>query len=587
MRRIFICFFLLSILADDALHRLGASALSFSANANIASVDQIRTAMSLTTKGQFNITAAQSAVSTWSSILEGGSDITSTMQSQIRILCHSLYASSLSRIGNDQEALRIYNVALSLHNADSLEENAAIDIYIGRGEAHQRLMKYSTAREDFLTALKLIQGKGNLQGKRAKILQSAVICCLRQGDLSGAVLLLSDIFEGKSDLASIDSDIVGLYGAIRFELELRGHNFEGGVELSYGPLELLEHAATSNNISPVYQWFHAVAEKRSLNMFDIVNGDNEKFLQLAALNSPFDNPELLNLDDKILLHDMLNTKHRESNWPKGYVLPRDERLLQNHFEKYGESNWMVKERAGYGSHGNTIAKTQEALEISAQVKDSRSVLCQKLIEPSLLFNKRKFSIRVYVVYFNNGKEIVAYLLNIGLAKLAEEEYGEGLTSDETYMTNSGRIEGDSMTQYGLHDLQHYMDEQHGSKAYQTMWTSVKDSVSIVIKAFSDSIHASNQNDFSLFSTVPKILGFDYIIDPSYEPVLMEVNRFPGLEGRGKFDQKMKYQVVEMAWTLASIMRERNHRLDEGYLNRSVSSVKLNLAQKVFERKKME
>ncbi len=79
------------------------------------------------------------------------------------------------------------------------------------------------------------------------------------------------------------------------------------------------------------------------------------------------------------------------------------------------------------------------------------------------------------------------------------------------------------------------------------------------------------------------MGFDYIINPSYDPILMEVNRFPGLEGRGKLDQKMKYQVVKTAWNLASIMRERNQRLDEGDL-KSTSSVELNLAQIVFERK---
>jgi hypothetical protein len=48
------------------------------------------------------------------------------------------------------------------------------------------------------------------------------------------------------------------------------------------------------------------------------------------------------------------------------------------------------------------------------------------------------------------------------------------------------------------------------------------------------------------------MGFDYIIDADLRPWLMEVNRFPGLEARGSMDAKVKSNVIETAWRLASV-----------------------------------
>jgi hypothetical protein len=47
----------------------------------------------------------------------------------------------------------------------------------------------------------------------------------------------------------------------------------------------------------------------------------------------FDDPHLINLDDKVLLHELLtgNTDSTDAKafWPKGYILPRDELLFKN------------------------------------------------------------------------------------------------------------------------------------------------------------------------------------------------------------------------------------------------------------------
>ena len=58
-------------------------------------------------------------------------------------------------------------------------------------------------------------------------------------------------------------------------------------------------------------------------------------------------------------------------------------------------------------------------------------------------------------------------------------------------------------------------------------------------------------DYQPFCTVPKILGFDYILDSTEQPYLLEVNRFPGLEPRSAMDSDVKHAVVYDAWIAAS------------------------------------
>ena len=51
--------------------------------------------------------------------------------------------------------------------------------------------------------------------------------------------------------------------------------------------------------------------------------------------------------------------------------------------------------------------------------------------------------------------------------------------------------------------------------------------------------------------IPKILGFDFIVSENFQPWLIEVNRFPGLEQRDECDYRVKHKVVEDAWYLAA------------------------------------
>ncbi len=525
--------------------------------------------MKLSSRGQTNITAAYAATTMWESITNQDS-FSSQQPTSVRVLCNSLYASSLSRVGRDEDALAVHEVSLlSIRQDDSFNDPIEIDVRIARGQALQRLMRYEEASSQFLAAFQL--GKRctgteeSLKERLASCLYSAVLCCLRRGDLEAANTILSS--EVQMDrlisLDNVDANIIGLCGVVRWELYHRNKDTEkqsssDQFSLSLTPLQLLQHAAESENASPVYAWFFAVASVSNCNIFKggVSSLDNETLLLIASINqSPFDDPGLINLDDKIMLHDLLSDSGNGSEqWPPGFVLPRDEAAMMEFSKNTLETRWIMKERAGYGSHGNKIVEFHGIKSYLERRQNDKPILCQRLIEPSMLYNGRKFSIRVYVVYIERSLQTDCsnvFLLKQGLAKLAESVYESSSSTDKIFMTNSGRIEGDRMIQYDFESLKEFMKKEHDDEAFPKMWNDVINSVTNVMRFYFQS-DCRNSPGTLLFSTVPKIMGFDYILDANLTPWLMEVNRFPGMEARGVVDTKVKNHVVETAWRLASL-----------------------------------
>lgn len=439
--------------------------------------------------------------------------------------------------------------------------------------------------------------------------------------------------------------------------------------------------------------------------------NKEWYLRLASINQSFlDDFNLVHLDNKVLLHQLLSsprnpTLTRHYYWPHGFVfsakfsstedadtIHKDEqqqqilkkkvidKLLNNNENK--NKSWILKKEAGYGSHGNFVISssssdnTQSILSdrldniLSSSLSSSKSTkwLCQELIHPPFLIENRKFSMRVYVVYFHhhyhslflgdndkktNSNNMACFISPIGLVKLAPSDYYisnsttnntiDGNNIKDNYddtrsqMTNSGRyysngnnvdsddISSNSDTEESLQKdfifLKNYIDSQYptsNSSSYfdDVVWKQIKESIQDIMTVYTEESYlmmqskvqnnksgkSRNDNDdveilqykewYSMSHSIPKILGFDYILKQEEEekdnkgntyllkPYLMEINRFPGLEPRETMatstpvvdnknnketegpssvmnEEEIKYSVVLNAWRIASSMSSNN------------------------------
>jgi hypothetical protein len=204
-------------------------------------------------------------------------------------------------------------------------------------------------------------------------------------------------------------------------------------------------------------------------------------------------------------------------------------------------------------------------ELTGAYHDER--LCQEMVEPPLLIHGRKFSMRVYVYYFlneNTGSPASVYVSRLGLVKVASvshSEYNSGFNSDyeRIHMTNSGREE--TMLQFDFEFLRKQFDEK--SLSFDKFWSNLRQSIgtlmenyeSLVSQQLSETPSTAHLRSRLASLGLPKILGLDYLVrvtsSKQASPILIEVNRFPGLEARGEDDEAVKTSVVQDAWICAA------------------------------------
>ena len=487
---------------------------------------RLQNALQLSKLSSSNITSAHLACREWKSIFDDDSNLKDFNQGIIG-LCYALYGSCLVRIGQDDEALAVFESALQFKHV--LDIPTFQKVILGKAQALQRCFKYEEAFECYR--------KGN--SDQAVI--GAATCALRLRRLKSAKEAIQE-FCGDKDNSTICPEIRGMMATLDY--------------ISSGSLDSLKaFLKSSASMPPLYRWICNVLLKRSPEFDNTTPTSKNPFLNLIAINlCAFDDPNLKLLDDKIRLHDLLSSRKEITNrfWPEGYTIASSNNTqLKRIREDEPESLWISKLRFGYGSHGNTIFKLKDE-KIEAMIeKEEDSILFQRMVEPMLLLDGYKFSLRIYFVYFRPGK---AYISKAGLVKLASTRAAanqDNSIDPRVHMTNSGRES--SMQQRDLQYLSSALKKSGHS--YDDFWHRIKSVVKDSLTVFHQNQNVENAQVSECEERrrqlgIPKILGFDFVVDEFCRPWLVEVNRFPGLEPRDDIDRKVKHKVVRDAWLLA-------------------------------------
>jgi hypothetical protein len=510
--------FVLSLL----LHIAALTNVSSMAQVSPALVARVRIAMSTTTQSQStaNVTQTYDARDQWDDIMTNADQL----PEKIRGICYALYASCQARVGQDTLALQSYQHCLNLKVAQDTRHDATM----GKAFCLQRLMKYSDAMLAFLEC----------DTERACL--GAATCCLRLRHMQRAMQVLGEYSARHPGEAK---QCRGMLATLMYLQATTEKDFK----------EIIPMLEITRNESPLTEWVYQLSLRQQNKAAPWTWNDGFDFLHLAAVNqSPFDDPFLIHLDDKVLLHELLTSKTDSADvhafWPRGYILPRDESIFK-HDMSNDKKEWILKEPAGYGSHGNQLVGERQAVELWKN-RESDMYLCQQFVSPPLLLEGYKFSMRLYVVYFpkDNAQTNSAnvYLCDQGLVKLAALLYQQGSTDDRIHMTNSGRE-----NQMGQCDLT--VLREAAAKAgwsYNALWNDIREAVRAVVQTYLNFREEDQALPIGALG-IPKILGFDFIVDSNCKPFLLEVNRFPGLEPRDASDSSAKRAVVYGSWMLAA------------------------------------
>ena len=477
------------VAASDA----SSSSSSASGNALPRWKTKVAQAMQLSRLSTQNITAAYAAADLWEKLLNEP-----TVDVPVQGLCHTIYATTLVRLGRDDQALRSYDTALSY--ASQLDEETQISIHLGQAACWQRLLDYDLALQAYQMA------------STAEGAWGAFVCAMRAPNITLAREILFRAVQRYPENTRL-TDAYNTWQTL-FDDQARDKDKEWDNLTHWKPKDL-----------------------SSMVEFNV---------------GPFDDPFLRYLDDKIDLHNLLmrHANRTERYWPPSFVWPLEKGKWQDDPASHpheSTSMWMVKTRAGYGSHGNAILP---AREISSMLKDkSSSLLVQKIIDKPLLFKQRVCSLRIYVHYTLGFPPLVS---SLGLVKLAALRFQADSFDAATRMTNSGRY--DDTDQIDLNEFRKSVGNEH----YERIFLQIQSAVETVINIYADGT-AELVNDVQCrqyrnrlqLAGFPKVLGFDFLVDQNDQPWLLEVNRFPGLEPRNDQDAQVKEAVLVEAWEIAT------------------------------------
>ena len=551
---IYICIAIFAILCYTPL----VSSLASSTNNKASAIAMTRRAMELSNKANNNPIYAKEACKLWKLILNEDDTLPLSAMSAV----HGIYAATLVRIGRDKDAIVQYKKSLKYLTKERLTNEEA-DIKMGLGKSLQRMLKYEEAARIFeCIATKCTNINDNglswVNGVHSEAVRNAALCSMRVGDLDSAVTILEKYKEGQN------AEVDGMLGTCLL-LQQSASSSTNELEKqdkTQKAYDLLKVASLDKTVSPLYKWIYHTTNINLSSMSTFQYPDSDRYLSFAKINnSPFDDFGLLQLDDKILLHNMIKDTCDSSDfWPQGYILPTEYESFLQDVGYMDETNndqkkWILKERSGYGSNGNMIVSANEVQSLFDTNKLTEPILCQRIVEPPMLaINGLKFSLRIYVVYFQEDKDAEAYISHQGLAKFAAEQYDitstKSNTNDDQYMTNSGRGDGRSSKQTSLQVLK--SEFQKNDLDYELMWDHIEQSVQHVMQGYLNNLQHGDSSPCSRIGllNMPKILGFDFILDSSLNPFLLEVNRFPGLEARSREDKDVKQAIVYDAWIKA-------------------------------------
>jgi len=221
----------------------------------------------------------------------------------------------------------------------------------------------------------------------------------------------------------------------------------------------------------------------------------------------------------------------------------------------GKNIWLLK-RTNL-NRGRQIKIFSDLKSMLDEIEESKTkcnhLIIQKYIEAPLLYNNRKFDIRIWVLftYISRSYNFEVYVFKEGHLKACSEPFN--LMSDDLYvhLTNYSvqkHNENFSKIEIGneipFKSFQNELDKNNtGINFYKDIYPKIVRIVRITGGAAKGKINIlSRKYCFEIF-------GYDFIIDENYQPYLLEINTNPGLEISSPLIEELLPRMIDDALKL--------------------------------------
>ena len=211
------------------------------------------------------------------------------------------------------------------------------------------------------------------------------------------------------------------------------------------------------------------------------------------------------------------------------------RIPNTHY--IGKNLWVLKRtNLNRGRQMKVLSNLDEIIkEINSifEEKKPNNLIIQKYIEQPLLYNGRKFDIRIWVLFTYIGKDskYEVFVFKEGHLKACSDIFN--IDSDNLFIhltnysvqkhnKNFSKVEIGNEISFQL--FQQELNRQNSGKNFKKdILPQIIKIIGLTSKAVKNKINIMNRkNCFEIF-------GYDFILDVNFKPFLLEINTNPGLE----------------------------------------------------------
>ena len=210
----------------------------------------------------------------------------------------------------------------------------------------------------------------------------------------------------------------------------------------------------------------------------------------------------------------------------------------------GKNMWIIKPiNLNRGRCIQVLKNTQEIIDYLEKIKNMKQIqtsensnvkcehiILQKYLEKPLLYQGRKFDIRIWILLIANQENFV-YIFKQGHLKATCSEFDINSTSLYIHLTNySVQKHNDDFSKKEIGNeipyksFQDELDKTNSGKNFiKDIYPQIVYIIRLAIGATKAKINY-HRNNYCF-----EIFGCDFIIDEKYKPYLLEINTNPGLE----------------------------------------------------------
>ena len=207
--------------------------------------------------------------------------------------------------------------------------------------------------------------------------------------------------------------------------------------------------------------------------------------------------------------------------------------------------------------GNNIFRINNNHYLNSTIKEYNSsvkceyIMIQKYLEKPLLYQGRKFDIRIWVMFMTN-RENEVYIFKEGHLKATSLKYNPDSNDIYVHLTNYSvqkhninfsKIEiGNEIPFY---EFQKELDLKKSGKNFR------KDIYPKIVRIIrlTGGAAAQGKMNFMGVKNCFEIFGYDFILDENYKPYLLEINTNPGLEISSPLISQLLPRMIDDAFKL--------------------------------------